>query len=209
MGFSYVTRILLLCGAAVVLASCGGGSSAKPATGPFTISVTPTSFSLNHGDVTNFGSVQELDSTNTALTTQPTFTYSSSDPTVVTVTSAGVVCAGVFDANNIVCQIAADNGKSPTANIIISGGGVTTTVPVFVHPRVDKIVVAGPSSPPVCVSQNQTEQFTAKAFSNNVDVTGQVGAFTWGTGNTTVATVDQNGVVTSREPGATTVVATI
>lgn len=213
MGFSYVTRLLLVGVAAVVLASCGGGGKPTPATGPFTISVSPTSFSVDHGDVVTFGLVQELDSTNTALTTQPTFTYSSSDPTVLTVTSTGVVCAGIFDANNIVCQIQPDNGKNPTANIIVSGAGLSVTVPVFIHPKVDKIVISGPTSAPVCLSQNQTEQFSAQAFSTingtETNVTTEVGTFAWNTGNATIATVDTNGIVTSRLPGATTVVASI
>lgn len=214
MGFSYVTRGLLVCTAAVVLASCGGGSKSSTSTTPASILVNPTSFSLNHGDVVSFGTTpQVLDSTGTALTTQPTFIYSSSNASVVTVTASGQVCAGVFDANNIVCQVQPDNGAVPTANIIVSGDGLTATVPVFVHPRVDKITISGPVSPPLCLSQNQTEQFSAKAFSTingtETDVTAQVGSFVWSTGNAALATVDTNGIVTSRQPGATTVIASI
>jgi hypothetical protein len=82
-------------------------------------------------------------------------------------------------------------------------------VPVYVHGHVDTISVSGPPNPPVCISQNQTEQFTAKAFSSGVDITSKVGPFTWSTGLSSVATTDQNGVVTSRQPGATTVVASV
>jgi trimeric autotransporter adhesin len=214
MGFSYVTRGLLVCTAAVVLASCGGKSSSSTSATPASIRVNPTSFSLNHGDVVSFSTTpQVLDSTGTALTTQPTFIYSSSNPSVVSVTASGQVCAGVFDANNIVCQVQPDIGAVPTANIIVSGDGLTTTVPVFVHPRVDKITISGPVSPPLCLSQNQTEQFSAKAFSTingtETDVTAQVGSFVWSTGNAALATVDTNGIVTSRQPGATTVIASI
>jgi hypothetical protein len=213
MGFSYVTRGLLVCTAAVVLASCGGGSKSSTSTTPASIQVNPTSFSLNHGDVVSLTSTQVLDSTGTPLTTQPTFIFSSSNASVVTVTASGAVCAGVFDANNIVCQVQPDNGAVPTANIIVTGDGLTAMIPVFVHPRVDKITISGPVSPPLCLSQNQTEQFSAKAFSTingtETDVTAQVGSFVWSTGNAALATVDTNGIVTSRQPGATTVIASI
>jgi hypothetical protein len=214
MRFSFVTRLLLLSGAAVVLASCGGGgnnNSSSNTNTPATVTTSPASFSLNHGDVSQFSSVQVLNSSNTAISPTPTVTYTSSDPTSVTVTSAGLICAGVFDANNIVCQTTA-NGvplKDNKVNITVTSGGVSATIPVFVHGRVDAVVVAGPTNPPVCVSQNQTEQFSARALSNGTDITSLVGPFTWTTGNTVVATVDANGVVTSRQPGATTVVASV
>ena len=80
---------------------------------------------------------------------------------------------------------------------------------MFVHPHVDNIKVLGPAVPPACVSQSQTQQFTALAFNGGQDITSKVGPFTWSTGNSVVATVDQNGVVTSRQPGATTVVASV
>jgi hypothetical protein len=214
MRFSLVTRLLLLVGAAALLASCGGGGSSSSSSStntPTTVTVTPASISLNHGDVVQIGSVQVLNSSNTAVSPTPTITYTSADATAVTVTTTGLVCAGVFDASNIVCQTVV-NGvalKDATVNITVSAGGVSTTVPIFVHGRVDAVTVFGPANPPVCVSQNQTEQFTAKAFSNGKDITSLVGPFTWATGNTVVATSDTNGVVTSRQPGATTVVASV
>ncbi|PYY15930.1 MAG: hypothetical protein DMG60_16325 [Acidobacteria bacterium] len=151
-----------------------------------------------------------------AITPTPTVTYTSADPSAVTVTSAGLVCAGVFDSNSIVCQTKDSSGNllpDKTVNVTVTSGGLTATVPVYVHSHVDNITVSGPSNPPVCVSQNQTELFTAKVFSNQqgkpVDITANVGPLTWSTGSATVATVDQNGVITSRQPGATTVVAAV
>ena len=75
---------------------------------------------------------------------------------------------------------------------------------VFVHGHVDAVTVSGPANPPVCVSQNQTEQFTAKAFSNGQDITSKVGPFTWSTGSTIVASVDQK-TVARLSPHRTTV----
>ena len=203
-----VTRFWLLVGATAVLASCGGGSSSTSTTNtPASITVSPTSFSLDHGAVAQIGSVQVLNSSNTAISPTPTVTYASAAPSLVTVTSSGLVCAGVFDANNVVCQTQADSTNP--VNITVSAGGLSTTVPVFVHGHVDNVVVSGPANPPVCVSQNQTEQFTAKALNGTQDITAKVGPFTWSTANSAVASSDQNGVVTSREPGTTTVVAAV
>src|SRR5438270_8156597 len=95
MRFSLVTRFLLFFAATVVLASCGGHSSAKTDNTPATITASPSSFSMAHGDVAQLSSVQVLNSSNTAVSPTPTVTYTSSDPSSVTVTSAGVVCAGV------------------------------------------------------------------------------------------------------------------
>src|SRR5215469_13838843 len=208
MHFSLGTRFMLLLGAAVVLTSCGGHSSSTTNTNtPASITVTPTSLSLTHGQVGQIGSVQVLNSSNTAVSPTPTITYSSTDPSHVTVTSTGLVCAGVFDANNVACQVVAD--PQGPVNITVSGGGLSTTVAVYVHAHVDTISVFGPPNPAVCASQNQTEQFTAQAFSGTTDITSKVGPFIWSTGNSAVATSDTNGVVTSREPGTTNVVASV
>ncbi|HVH86965.1 MAG TPA: hypothetical protein VM912_09585 [Terriglobales bacterium] len=214
MRFSLVTRFLPLLAATVVLASCGHHSSSSTSTSntPASITVTTSSLSLTHGDVAQISGVSVLNSSNTAITPTPTLTYTSADPNSVTVTSGGLVCAGVFDANNIVCKTTDGNGNplpDKSVNITVATGGVSTTVPVYVHTHVDNIVVLPPSSQPLCVSQNLTEPFTAKAFHGSQDITTLVGPFTWSTGNSTIATADSNGVVTSRLPGATTVIASV
>jgi hypothetical protein len=217
MRFFLVTRFLLLVAAAVVLASCGHKSSPPPDNTPASITVSSTSLSLTHGQVGQITGVQVLNSSNTAITSPPTITYTSTNTTssvspLVTVNSAGEVCAGIFDANNIVCQTRDSSGNplmDGEVDVVVASGNAKTTVQVFVHGHVDQVTVQGPANPPVCVSQNQTEQFSAKAFSAGNDITSVVGPFTWATGNSTVATTDQSGVVTSRQPGATTVVASI
>ena len=211
MRLSPVTRFLFLGLVTVVSASCGGGSKAttNPNT-PTTVTASPSSASVTHGDVFQL-TVHVLNSSNTDVSPTPTITYASADSSV-TVTSTGLVCAGIFDANNIVCQTKDSSGNplpDKIVNITVSASGLSTTVAVYVHGHVDAVTVAGPANSPVCVSQNQTEQFTAKAFSNGQDITSKVGPFTWSTGSTAVASVDQSGIVTSRQPGTTTVVASV
>src|SRR5690348_1748348 len=215
MRLSLVTRLVLLSGAAAVLVSCGGSKSTNTTNTPTTITATPSSLSLNHGDVAGV-SASVANSSGTTITPTPTVTYTSADPASVTVTSTGLICAGVFDANNIVCQIKDSGGNllpDKMVNITVAAAGLSTTVAVYVHVPVDNITVSGPANPPVCVSQNQTQKFTAKVFSNQqgkaTDITANVGPLTWSTGSGAVATVDQNGVITSRQPGVTTVVASV
>ena len=211
MRFSRLVRFALITGAAVALASCGHHSSTSTVT-PKTISVSPTSFSLQHGQVVQLSSIQVLDSNNQVISPTPTSTFSSSNTSVVTVSSAGLICAGVFDANNIVCQTKDSNGNllaDGTANVMVTSDGLTATIPVFVHAHVDNITVSGPTNPPVCASQNQTEQFTAKAFNGPNDITSTVGPFNWTSGSSLIASVDANGIATSKSPGATTIVASV
>jgi hypothetical protein len=51
------------------------------------------------------------------------------------------------------------------------------------------------------------KQFTAHAFSGVNDITSQIGQFTWGTLDTSVATVDNTGLLTGHNPGGTGVFA--
>jgi hypothetical protein len=150
-------------------------------------------------------SAQVTDSSGAVVSSPGTFTYSSSNTAVATVSTAGAVCAGRWDTNFIVCDT---TGVQPgTANITIASGTLTATVPVYTHLHVDRVTV----SPAVvdCVSSGQTQQLSAKAFSNNADITSTVGPFGWSTLSVDVNTVDTNGLVTARTPGQAGIVASV
>jgi Big-like domain-containing protein len=186
----------------ILLAGCGGSSSST--TTPNTITPTPSSLSLNLGDVASI-SAFVTDSKGNGVANPPAFTYSSSNTAVATVSTAGAVCAGKWDANFIVCDI---TGVQPgTANITVTSGTAVATVPVNTHLHVDRVTV----SPSLvnCVSSSQTQQLTAKAFSNGLDITSTVGPFKWSTLSVDVGTVDSNGLVTGRTPGQTGIVASV
>src|SRR5574337_887267 len=84
------------------LAGCGGGSKKDTKAGvPTSISFSPSSLSLTVGGVQGL-TAQVLDGNGAAISTAK-ITFSSSNTAIATVSSAGLVCAGTWDANNIVC----------------------------------------------------------------------------------------------------------
>ncbi|HEX9119486.1 MAG TPA: Ig-like domain-containing protein [Terriglobales bacterium] len=185
------------------LAGCGGSSSSTSTT-PNTLTANPSTLSLNLGDVAAI-SATVTDSKGAVVSNPPAFTYSSSNTAVATVSTAGAVCAGKWDTLFIVCDT---TGVQPgTANITVTSGTVTGTVPVNTHLHVDRVTV----SPSLvnCVSSGQTQQLSAKAFNNGVDITSTVGPFTWATLSIDVGTVDANGLVTARTPGQAGIVASV
>jgi hypothetical protein len=186
----------------MALAGCGGDK--KTDTSPKAISVNPTSLSLNLGDVRSV-SATVVDANGNAASNPPTISFASSNTAVATISTTGLVCAGTWDANFIVCD--ASHSQPGTANINVTAGSLTTTVPVFTHLHVDRVTISPATVD--CRSSGQTQQLTAQAFSNGVDVTSTVGPFTWTSSSTDVATIDSNGVVTAKTPGQTSAFASV
>lgn len=196
-----VLKFLIAFSFVAILAACGGGSS-KSKSPTSTLTVSPTTISLNKSDV------QQLSTTaKNAAGTQifPTITYSTSDPNIANVSTSGSICGGTWDSSFIACT----PKNSGTATITATADGVTATATVNVHDRITRILVNPPSSPPSCISQNQTETFTAQVFSGNVDISSTPGvagtfAFTITDGN--IGSIDSgSGVVTAKNSGATNV----
>jgi trimeric autotransporter adhesin len=188
-----------------MVAGCGGSKSANNTVAAVTVS--PASLSLVAGQVVGL-SVSAVNSSNSSVNT--TFTFNSSNTKIATISPSGQVCAGVWDSIFVVCNglDAQNNSISGTATITATAGGVSSgPVSVSVHPSVTSITV----DPPVeqCFSIAQTHQFVAHAFHNNTEITNQVGAFTWSSSAANVASVDANGLATSRVPGITGVVASV
>ncbi|HEV3039290.1 MAG TPA: Ig-like domain-containing protein [Candidatus Angelobacter sp.] len=190
---------LITCG---ILVGCGGSSNKAAAVASVVLS--PTSFSLNSGDVVQISAIPE-NSANAAVTAN--ITYSSSNNAIVTISNAGLICAGVWDSltTPINCNgFPGGVGVSGAVTITVTAGGVSSTATVNVHAKVTKITVDPVAG---CTSSSQMKQFTAHAFSGSNDITSQIGQFTWGTLDTSVATVDNTGLVTAHNPGATQVFA--
>jgi hypothetical protein len=219
---------LLILGA---LAGCGGHSSSTNTTNTVSqVIMSPTSISLNAGDVTTVTATPE-NSSNGSVTAA--LTFNSSNTGIATVTPPGangqtapnsaLICAGVWDSNFINCngKNSSGNPLSGTANITASAGGVTSSpVVITVHPKVTSVVVDPVAG---CTSSTLKQQFTAHACSSLVlphdssgpcapgatEVSSQVGPFIWGTIDPTVGTVDSTGLLTALNPGLTGVFASI
>jgi hypothetical protein len=188
-----------------MIAGCGGSKSANNTVAAVTVS--PASLSLVAGQVVGL-SVSAVNSANSNVNT--TFTFNSSNTKIATISPSGQVCAGVWDSIFVVCNgsDAQNNPISGTATITATAGGVSSgPVSVSVHPSVTSITVDPPAEQ--CFSIAQTHQFVAHAFHNSTEITNQVGAFTWSSSAANVASVDANGLATSRVPGITGVVASV
>jgi hypothetical protein len=194
--------ILVIITVLVLCAGCGGSKSSST-TAEASIAMSPSSLSLNQGDVLGI-TATVLDSNGAAATNPKAITYTTDNAAVATVTSgSGGVCGGVWDANNIVCA----PGQIGTAKITATSGTLTNSITVYVHKKVDRVAITTPTS--VCKSVGQTLQLSAAAFSNGVDVTSTVGPFSWGTNTVGIANVDANGLLTALAPGAGAIFASV
>ncbi len=225
-GLVVVTIFLFL-----LLPACGGHK--PPGTNPFPakINLNPaTSASLQWGSTMVFtASAQNFANTNISTT----FTYASSNPSVLDIAPNGVACAGNWNAPYYsVCTPAQEGVALVTASAL---GSTSPPTQVFVHPPIDNIqisVVPPVNSPPpacptqtalpaacnipfngaaanYCLSQNQVQTLQATAYSQGVDITASVGPFTWNEANFNVVKITP--IVTSSTKVATnqaTVVAT-
>lgn len=203
---AYATAALMIL-LAGFLAGCGGGS--KSANSKVAqVLISPASASLVAGQVLSL-SVTAVNSNNSNV--PATFTFNSSNTSVATISPSGLVCGGIWDSTFVVCNgtDTLGNPVSGSATITATASGVTSgPVTVAVHPSVTSVSV-DPLSGGTCLSAGDTHQFKAHAFHNGTEITNQVGDFSWSTSDTTVATVDANGLATARIAGLTGIVANI
>lgn len=213
----FVTVVLMMAAVTFGLAACGGGG--KKAGPPATVTITPNPVSLTVG-FTQQLTVVVTDASGTVLAS-PTVTFASSNPSVVSVSTTGLLCGGSWDPTFVVCTppSPAVLGAGSTATITATAAPASGTVPVFAHVRIDNIVLSpatAASDIASCISQNGTDVFTAHAFGQvsgtQQEITSSVGPFTWSVSPTGVATVTpdatgQSATVTAALPGQTTVFA--
>jgi hypothetical protein len=168
---------------------CGGGSKPNTPIFPGLVHLTPaTNTSLALGGTLVFAaSAQTTSGTNI----NTTFTFSSSDTSVLTIAPNGVACAGHWDVAFTTCTPGGTGAVQVTASAL---GESSVPTWVFVHPAIDSISVVGVLSDGVnvqepCLSQSQSMTVEAHAFSQGVDITSSVGPFTWSANNSSVVTL--------------------
>lgn len=181
-GLQLAIAIIFACG----ITACGGHHTVgqSPFPGKITLSPGGTS-SVQSGTTLNFSaSAQNAAGSNISAT----FTFSSSDTSILNVASNGVACAGVWDVSFTTCTPAGTGVVQVTASAF---GGSSLPTYVFVHPPIDNITVTGilPTGAFIqepCLPQGQLMTVQAQAFSGGVDVTASVGPFVWSANNSGV-----------------------
>lgn len=201
--------ILLL----AVFAGCGGGSSTNNTNPVTSIVMTPSSVSMNVGQVSKITGVTKNYAGNTITAD---VSYSSSNPSQITVSPTGYICAGIWDANYINCNALAGQTGVAQATITATSGDVSATAPVFAHLQVDQITVNPPTG---CVSVGATPSYTATAYNTTApgcsvaipcDITASVGPISfYSTDFTVMSPNTTTGVLTANEPGSTNIYASI
>ena len=206
--------LIVWLGSAILLSGCGHGSHVAPAgTGiAANLSLSPTTLSLTSGDVGIIGASM-TDKFNSVVTNPPPVTYSSNNTAIANVSPQGEVCGGTWDAQYIVCTPATVGNAVITATVNVaatkntSAATLTATMPVYVHPRVDKVVVS--PNAVNCISTGTQQQLVAQALSNGQDVTSLAGPPAWTVGSAAVASVDSSSVASAVAPGQTTIAASV
>lgn len=175
------------------LTSCGGGGGKDSTpTGPpppvlSTISVSLSAATLQTGQSGQAGATG-LDQYGASIATG-TVTWSSSAPSIATVSPGGVLSALSVGQAQITATVGARSGQSTLAVIPVPVASVTVT----------------PSAPSVIVGA--TQQLTAATLdASNAVLTDRV--VTWASSDTGKAKVSSSGLVTAVSVGAATIVAT-
>jgi uncharacterized protein YjdB len=167
------------------------------------VSISPTSATIIAGQMTQF-TAQAFDQYGNALN-GITITFASSDINVATVDSVttdattGIATAIVTGRNAGTVSITA-NATDGTRNASSNPATLNVNNP---PPTITRIDVTPTSA---TIGAGAKQQFTAHAFDqNNQEITGVT--FTWSSSNTSVATIDANGLATGLQSGTTSITA--
>jgi len=183
--------------------------------------------SLNYGDVlllsaTVFGTkgtnvsnanVAWSSSNNSLLTVSTTLP--SGFACVAGFQGCTLLCAGTWDSANIDCIPPASGTAGGPITVTAQSGAVSGTVTVYVHPKVDKVLIN--SATGGCVSLGGLTQLSATVSSGSTVLPSSgpgdvIGPIFWQVSNSAVAafpTARPNGVVATVAPGSTTIIASI
>ena len=226
-----VAGLLANCGSSV-------NSSTQPVDLRYTYSMvmSPILLTLNAGDWSSISAIVDVSFENTAPTPvspQPTIKFYSSDSRI-TISPAGEVCAGQWDTRYLTCSppvvpaINPATGKPnpnagqpdlPTGYVTITAydatRNVSATSQLSVHERAAGISLSSDWGGKTCISQNQQMLYVATPLdasgSQIPSTVSHVFAndYAWTVGDPNVAAVSAYGYVVARNPGVTSVYATL
>lgn len=186
--FASDASLACICLLALLVAGCGSNRPTQVVANevPASITMTPSpNASLELGQSLTFTATAKNSAGNTLT---ETFSYQSTNSSVVTVASNGDACAGTWDSltNPLVCTA----GSTGTAQVTAVANGVSSPpVTVYVHQHITNIVISKvPNQPPTlsktCLSAGvpsgpEHVLYQAFAMSGATDITASVGPFSW------------------------------
>lgn len=185
------TSLVCLLAGCAFLFSCGSGTSTNVVTNPIPASVSLTpgpNASLEIGKLLTF-TPSAKNAQGSAVT--ETFTYQSSDPSVLTVSNNGIACAGVWDS--VTSPVVCTPGGTGIALVTAIANGVSSPpVTVYVHQHVTTVVIQKVPGQPqtlsnTCYSRGAPqgpesalyEAFAYGGPGGSTDLTLTVGPFSW------------------------------
>jgi len=194
-----------------LLVSCSGTST--PANPVTSVVMIPTSVSMNVGQVAKITGVTKNYAGNTIVAD---VSYSSSNPSQITISPSGYICAGVWDANFINCNALPGQTGVGQATITATSGSIKATAPVFAHLQVDQISVNPPTG---CASVGTTPAYQATVYNTTApgcspaipcDITPTVGSISfYSTDYLVMSNNTTTGVLTALQPGSTSIYASV
>ena len=120
-------------------------------------------------------------------------TFTSSNPAIATASTGGLVCGGVWDASFITCTPTLGQAGVGQVTITAAAGGVSAIATIYVHLKVDRVVVQPPNG---CISMGQIVSPNVSVLSTSApgcsqsspcDITSTVGPITIGSNDLTIA----------------------
>lgn len=190
---SALSRASLLFGL-ILAASCGGGGDGGggPTPPPVVEPVATVELSSTSVTVAPNGTSQLVATARSsagATLSGRSFSWSSVQPSIATVSASGVV-TGVSDG---------------TTTVTVTSEGKSAAATVTVRTPVAAVVVTAPSTQ-LTVGGTPTQFSAVARDANGATLAGR--AITWGTSSTAIATVSQTGLVTAVAAGNATITAT-
>jgi hypothetical protein len=183
-----VVAALLTATCLSLLAACGGSTTKTPV--PAKIVLSPTTVSLNEGDVSQISAIAQ---SSTGATIAADITFTSSNPSIATVSTGGLICAGKWDSSFIVCTPTPGQAGVGQVTITAASGGVSAKLTAYIHLKVDQLVVNPLSG---CTTMGQEINASASAYSTSApgcspaapcDITSTVGPIAFASNDLTIA----------------------
>ena len=205
----FLAAVTAVFGLSVMLA-CGGNNTAN--TNVSQLILSPTTFSLNEGSVGTL-SVTAENSAGTVVAAD--ITFSSSNSSIASVSTGGLICAGQWDSVFINCNTTTGTGGVGQVTITATSGSANATATVYVHESVDRVDTGLGTA---CTTMGQSVPIFGVAYNTSVppcttaspcNITSTVGPFTFGSNDTTVVAGNTDGGLTAGIPGATTVFSSV